>query len=117
MQRTEIIGRVGKDAEVKTLDNGMSVINFSVAVTETWKDKQGNKQEKANWYECAKWGEHTKVAEFIKKGSQVYVEGTSEARAFISGEEAKAVNCIKVHKIELLGGKGGLETPSDDLIF
>lgn len=103
MQKTQIIGRVGNDAEVKTLDNGSKVISFNVACTENWKNKQGEKQSKTTWYECSKWGEYTGVSQYIKKGTQIYVEGVSEVRAWMSDGEAKAKIGIKVSQIELLG--------------
>lgn len=105
MQQTQIIGRLGQDSEVRDVGS-TQVINFSVAVSEKWKDKDGNFQENTKWYECARWGNNVQVSNFLKKGTQVYIEGVSEARAYINKEgEAVAVNGIKVFKIELLGGK------------
>lgn len=99
MRKTQIIGRIGNDAEVKKF-NDNSVINFSVAVSEKFKDG-----EKTTWYECAKWGNNTKVAEYLTKGTQVYVEGVSEARAYIGNDgEAKAVNGLNAFRVQLLGG-------------
>jgi single-strand DNA-binding protein len=100
MQRTTIIGRVGKDAEVKELSAG-KVINFSVAVTEKW-IKDGKSQEKTTWYDCTKWGDSTKIADYIKKGDQIYIEGNCTADAFLKDGEAKAVLRLNVQKIELL---------------
>lgn len=111
MQRTTIIGRVGKDAEVKELKSG-KVINFSVAVTEKW-IKNGETQEKTTWYECAKFGDSVKVAEYIQKGSLIYVEGSCIADAYLSGGETKAVLRLNVQRIELLSSKG-VETTKDE---
>lgn len=104
MNRTDIIGRLGKDAEVKDV-GGTQVINFSVAVSENWKDKNGEKQEKTTWYECAKWGNNVGIAPYLKKGTQVYVSGNAEARAYVNNEgDAVGVLGIRVFQIELLGG-------------
>ena len=105
MQKTQLIGHLGQDSEVKDLGNNQ-VINFSVAVTDTWVDKQGNKQSKTTWYEVAKWGNNVAVAQYLKKGTQVFVEGKPEARAFLNKQgEAVAVNGINCQSLILLGGK------------
>lgn len=70
MNRLEIIGHIGNDSEVKDLGNNQ-VINFSVAVSETWIDKTTNeKKTNTTWFECAKWGNNTQIAKWLKKGQQ-----------------------------------------------
>lgn len=102
MQRLTIIGNLGKDAEVKDF-NGNKCINFSVAVTENWKDKNGQKQSKTNWYECSKWGNQTTIANYLKKGVKLLVEGTPEARAYVSQDgTAKSVQGVNVRNMEIL---------------
>lgn len=122
MQKTIFIGRLGKDAEQKTI-SGTDVINFSVGVTETWKDKSGQKQSKTTWYECAKWGS-TGILPYLKKGTQVFVEGVPTADAYLNKDgQAVGVLRIKVNQIELLGGgsteatttqKVSIETTGDE---
>lgn len=104
MNRTELIGRIGQDAEIKDF-NTNQVINFSVAVSERWKDKDGNKQEKTYWYRCAKWGNNTAIAQYLTKGTLVYVSGVCEPQSYInkSGEIVQAQG-LTVRNIELLGG-------------
>ena len=102
MQRLTIIGNIGKDAEVKDF-NGNKCINFSVAVTENWKDKNGQKQSKAYWYECSRWTDNTSIANYLLKGCKVLVEGTPEARAYVGQDgQAKAVQGVRVFNIQIL---------------
>jgi single-strand DNA-binding protein len=105
MLKTLVIGHLGKDATVNTV-NGNNVVNFSVAHTEKWRDNQGNNQEKTTWVECSYWAERVGVAPYLTKGVQVYCEGTPEVRMFTrSDRSAGASLTLRVHKIELLGGK------------
>lgn len=105
MNKLIVIGRVGKDAEVKQV-GGKSVINFSVASSETWKDKEGNKQERTTWFDAAIWREQTAIAQYITKGTQVYLEGTVNARAFMDKEnQPKGSIVVNVQNIQLLSTK------------
>lgn len=81
--RTTIIGRLGGDPEIKTLNGGNQVCNASVAVTEKWKDKQGQQQEKTEWYRIVLWGPKAQVfQQYTQKGSLVYVEGKMQTRTW-----------------------------------
>ena len=73
MVKLEVIGHIGKDATVNEY-NGKKVINFSVAHSEKYKDASGNVVNKSVWVDCAYWVESTAVAQYLKKGTQVYVE-------------------------------------------
>lgn len=104
MQRLDIIGFLGKDAEVKDFNNDQ-VINFSVAVTESYKDKNGVKQTKSTWYEVSKWGSNTAIAQYLKKGTQVLVTGKPNARIWTKdGGEHNIILTIQAQNIQLLGG-------------
>lgn len=110
MQNLSIIGRLGDDAQIKDL-NSNQVIEFSVAVSESYTDKQGAKQTKTNWYNCAKWGNQTAVAQYLKKGGQVYVSGKPNNRAYAKDDGTiVSVNGITVLEIELLGNKDDSST-------
>lgn len=102
-------GTLGQDAEVKTLESGNSLISFSVAVTEKWKDKSGEQKEKTTWVKCTKWvapNGSTKIADYLKKGQQVIVRGTPEARAWADKEGKANANLeVKVDDLTLTGGK------------
>lgn len=97
MQRIEIIGLIGKDAEVKDVGSNQ-VINFSVAVTE-----KRNDQEYTTWFEIAKWGNNVSVAPYIKKGGKIFIAGKVNNRAYAnSNGETTVVNGINAFEIELL---------------
>lgn len=105
MQRIEIIGHIGQDAEVKDFGENQ-VINFSVAVSESYINKQGEKITNTNWYECAKWGNNTTVAQYLKKGQQVFVSGKPKARAWQKEDGTLVTNLgIDVFNLQLLGSK------------
>lgn len=105
MNRLEIIGHIGNDAEIKDLGTNQ-VINFSVAVSESYTNKQNEKVTSTMWFECAKWGNSTSIAQYLKKGTQVYVSGKPNNRGWVNEQgEAKIVNGITVFDIQLLGSK------------
>ena len=100
MQKTTIIGHIGKDATVNDLGTNQ-VINFSVAVSESYTNKTTNeKVTKTTWYECAKWGNNTAVAQYLKKGTQVYVEGTPTARAW-QNEQGQVIPVLGITVFDL----------------
>lgn len=76
-----ILGRLGDDPIVRYAASGECVTSFSLATSETWKDKQGQKQEKTEWHKVVIWGKLAEIAEkFVKKGSQIYIEGQLQTR-------------------------------------
>lgn len=118
MIKLQVIGHLGKDAEVKSV-NGKTVINFSVAHTEKFKDRDGNPASKTTWVECAQWTEKTGVAPYLKKGVSVYAEGTPEVRTFEKGDGSTGVSLtLRVASIQLLGGgkqDGGQPAAQDSI--
>ena len=107
MLKMEIIGHLGKDAVVNNV-NGKSVINFSVAHTEKYKDQQGNQQSKTTWVECSKWGDNTAVAPYLKKGGQVFCEGTPEVKTFQKQDGTTGTSLtLRVMNLQLLGSPEG----------
>ena len=110
-------GTLGGDAEVKTLDNGNSVISFSVAISEKWTDKSGEKKEKTHWVKCNKWvssGGSTKISDYLKKGQQVIIEGVPSASAFKDKEgNAKGSLEVKINDLTLVGGKKSESSSSE----
>jgi len=76
-----LIGNLGKDPEVKTLDNGAKFATFPLATTETYKDRDGNKQSRTEWHNIVLWRGLADVAElYCRKGGQVYIEGRLSTR-------------------------------------
>ena len=100
-----VIGNLGKDAVTNTV-NGKSVINFAVAHTERFKDAQGNTKDKTTWVDCSYWTDKTAVAPYLKKGTQVYVEGTPDVRTYTTQNGVNAATMtLRVGSVQLLGSK------------
>lgn len=78
-----LIGNLGKDPEVRHLESGVSVANFTLATTENYKDRTGQKQSQTEWHNIVVWRGLAEVAEkYLKKGSQIYVEGKLRSRSW-----------------------------------
>lgn len=99
------IGNLGKDAVLNNV-NGKNVINFTVAHTERYKDAQGNQKDKTTWVDCAYWTDRTGIAPYLKKGTQVYVEGTPDVRTYTTQDGRNgATLSVRVASVQLLGAK------------
>lgn len=120
-RRIEIIGNMTGDATIYTPQNNVNnrvCINFNVAVNEKFKDKNGNVTEKAFFYPCALWRskDNVKIAEYLKKGVLVLVEGLPEAQIY-TDKEGKQIPQLKIEvkDVRLLSGiKKGSEQPSEE---
>lgn len=102
-----LIGNLGKDPEVKYMPNGDAVANITLATTETWKDKSGEKQEKTEWHRVTFYRKLAEiVGEYLKKGRPVYVEGRLETRKWTdkAGVERYTTDII-ASDMKMLGGK------------
>lgn len=78
-----LVGNLGKDPEVRYLEGGIAVANFPVATTESFRDKNGNKQEQTEWHQIVLWRKLAEVAEkYLRKGQQVYLEGKIRSRSW-----------------------------------
>ena len=109
LNKMQAIGNLGKDPEVRTLESGSKVVNFSLALSEKFKNRDGQPQEKTEWLNCVAWNKTAEIVEkYIKKGSKIYVEGKIETEKYTnsSGEVRYSTKC-KVVNIIMLGGKGG----------
>lgn len=112
MIKLQVIGNLGKDAITNNV-NGKSVINFSVAHTEKFRDTSGQQKEKTTWVECAYWTDRTGIAPYLKKGTQVYAEGTPDIRNFNRNDgSAGSSLTLRVFSVQLLGGGNRNETTS-----
>ncbi|MEO6915537.1 MAG: single-stranded DNA-binding protein [Chitinophagaceae bacterium] len=104
MIKLMVIGHLGKDCITNTV-SGKSVINFSVAHSEKFKDAQGNPKDKTTWVECAYWTDRTAIAPYLKKGQLVYAEGSPEVRSYAKNDGTTGVSLtIRVSSVQLLGG-------------
>lgn len=81
MNKVILLGRLGQDVELKHTPNGAAVANFSLATTESWNDKGGNKQEKTEWHRIVVWGKIAELCnQYLSKGRQALVEGKLQTR-------------------------------------
>jgi len=110
-----LIGNLGRDPEVRYLPNGDAVTNISVATTDTWKDKEGNKQEKTEWHRVTFYRRLAEIAgEYLKKGSQIYVEGRLETRKWQDKEgQDRYTTEIIASEMKMLGSRSGGGEPAD----
>jgi len=105
-----LIGNLGRDPETRYMPDGGAITNISVATTETWKDKAGEKQEKTEWHRVAFFGKLAEIAgEYLKKGSQVYVEGRLQTRKWQDKDGAdKYTTEIVANAMQMLGSRQGM---------
>lgn len=81
LNRCEFIGNLGRDPEIRTTQAGEKVANMSLAVTEKWKDKSGERQERTTWVPVVAWGKVAEIAEqYLHKGSKIFVAGQFTVR-------------------------------------
>ena len=101
-----LIGRLGRDPEVRYMPNGEAVCNFSIATSETWNDQHGQKQERTEWHAITLYRRMAEVAgQYLKKGSLVYIEGRIQSRKYTGkdGIERTAYEIIG-SEMKMLGG-------------
>lgn len=107
LNKVIIIGNLGRDPENRYLPSGEQVTHISVATTESWKDKSGEKQEQTEWHRCVFFGKLAEIAgQYLKKGSQVYVEGKLRTQKYTDkdGIERYQTNII-ASTMQMLGSK------------
>lgn len=105
-----LVGNLGRDPEVRYTSNGGAVANIAVATTEQWRDKQsGQTQERTEWHRVVMFGRLGEIAgEYLKKGSQVYIEGKLQTRKWQDqGGQDRYTTEIVANDMQMLGGRGG----------
>ncbi len=113
-----LVGNLGKDPELRYTPNGTAVASFSLATSSRWKDSSGEFQEKTEWHRIIAWGRQAEVCnEYLKKGSQVYVEGRIQYRSFDDKDgNKKFVTEIIVGVMQMLGRKEtGPQSPPEEV--
>ena len=105
-----LIGNLGRDPETRYMPDGGAITNVSVATTDVWKDKNGEKQEKTEWHRVAFFGKLAEIAgEYLKKGSQVYVEGRLQTRKWQDKDgNDKYTTEIVADRMQMLGSRQGM---------
>ena len=105
-----LIGNLGADPETRAMPSGTTVANLRVATSESWRDKQtGEQQERTEWHRVAFFGRLAEVAgEYLRKGSQVYIEGSLRTRKWQDkqGNERYSTEIVG-NDLQMLGGRGG----------
>src|SRR5216684_1544769 len=105
-----LVGNLGKDPEIRYAPNGSAVANISLATSESWKDKtSGEKQERTEWHRVVFFGRLAEIAgEYLKKGSQVYVEGSLRTRKWQDKEgKERTTTEIVADRMQMLGSRQG----------
>lgn len=104
-----LVGRLGNDPETRYLTNGDAVTNVTLATSETWKDKSGEKQEKTEWHNLIFFRRLAEVAgEYLKKGAQIYIEGKLQTRKWQDKERKDRYTTeIIVNEMQMLSSKSG----------
>lgn len=112
VNRVILIGNVGADPKINYMPNGDAVANFSVATTDMWKDKQGEKQERTEWHRIVCYRKLAEIAEsYVKKGTPIYIEGHIASNEWTDKEGIKRLTTnIVTEQLRLLGSKGDNST-------
>lgn len=107
-----LIGRLGKDPEVRATQGGSAICNFSLATSESW-SKDGNKEEKTEWHRIVFFGKQAEIAgKYLKKGKQVYIEGRLQTRTWKDKETGKDCYATEIvgNTVQFLGDSGQKES-------
>lgn len=110
LNKCQLIGNLGADPEVRSTSNGSRVATLSVATSRQWNSKSGEKQEKTEWHRVAFFGKLAEIAgEYLKKGSQVYVEGRLQTRKWQDKDgQDKYTTEIIADRMQMLGSRQGM---------
>jgi len=108
-----LVGNLGRDPETRYTTGGDAVTNIRVATTDTWKDKNGEKQERTEWHTVVFFGRQAEIAgEYLKKGRQVYVEGRLQTRKWQDKEgQDRYTTEIVADRMQMLGSREGSGAP------
>jgi single-strand DNA-binding protein len=108
-----LVGNLGRDPESRFLPDGGAVCNFSIATTDKWKDKSGEQQERTEWHRIATFNKLAEICgEYLKKGSQVYIEGRLQTRKWQDkdGQERYTTEIV-ADRMQMLGSRAGGSEP------
>ncbi len=133
VNKVMLLGNLGADPELRYTQEGTAVANFRMATTTIWNDKAGEQQKRTEWHRIVVWAKQAEIAgEYLKKGSQVHVEGSLQTREWTDREERKRYTTeVRAQRIQMLGKPKdhpvdeppatdeppAPETPPDDIPF
>jgi single-strand DNA-binding protein len=111
-----LVGNLGRDAELRYTPGGAAVSKFSLATTEVWNDKAGQRQERTEWHNIDLWGKQAETLnEYLRKGKQVYIEGRLQTDEYTDKEGTKRKSTkVRCDRVVLLGSAGGGRGASTD---
>ncbi|MBP5296238.1 MAG: single-stranded DNA-binding protein [Bacteriovoracaceae bacterium] len=109
-----LIGRLGQDPELKYTPSGQAVTTFSLATSENWTDKGGQKQERTEWHRIVVWGKSAEnCSKYLAKGRQVFVEGRLQTRSWDKEGQKHYTTEIVANTIQFLGSRGDNASTGD----
>ena len=110
-----LVGNVGRDPELRHTKTGTAVCSFSLATSEKWTGKDGNKEEKTEWHRIVAWGKLGEIcAEYLAKGKQVYIEGRLQTREWDDKDgNKKQTTEIVANNMTMLGQASGSSSSSN----
>lgn len=111
LNKVMLIGNLGKDPELRYTTSGVAVATFSIATSESWKDADGNMQEKTEWHNIVAWRKLAEICgEWLKKGKKIYIEGRLQTRSYDDKNTGakKYITEIVADNMIMLDGKGGM---------
>lgn len=102
----QLIGRLGNDPEVRNFDSGKKMATFSLATNETYYNNKGDKVTDTQWHNIVVWGKKSEIVEnYLKKGSEIAMEGKLINRSYEKNGEKKYITEISLNELQMLGGK------------
>jgi single-strand DNA-binding protein len=109
VNRVILVGNLGRDPELRYIQSGQAVANFTLATNDRWRDKEGNNQERTEWHRIVVWGKSAEnCAQYLQKGRSVYVEGRLQTRDWEDKDGNKRQTTeVVAQTVQFLGGRGG----------
>jgi single-strand DNA-binding protein len=116
LNKVMLIGNLGKDPELRYTTTGVAVASFTLATNESWKDQDGNTQERTEWHNIVAWRKLAEICgEWLKKGNKVYIEGRIQTRSYDDKNtgQKRYITEIVADDMIMLGGVGGARSAAD----
>lgn len=117
INKVTLLGHLGKDPIVRHTESGIPVATFTLATNETYKDKDGNRQDKTEWHNIVVWNSAEIAGKYLKKGSLIYLEGKMTTRSYVQDNVTKYITEVVAYSFKMLDkreGSGGNQTNSQN---